>query len=86
MNRIKGLALGLGVAVLVAVVAACGNGAEPTSLGEVSTPAPGQLSAWYEEAQRAVWPIDGVYPSNIDERRNRIVFGVQTSYVAQQAR
>ena len=191
MNRIKGLVLGLGAAVLMAVVAACGNGAEPTSLSdevptpappteisltqvivmargghlqsievsgdklevttldgetfasrkvegmsivelleqagvdhitsglqitvkgsagrergstsagqttvtltptatptsdEVSTPAPGQLSEWYEEAQKAVWPIDGVYTSNIDERRNRIVFGVQTSYVAQQAR
>ena len=59
----------------------------PTSTSdEVSTPAPGQLSEWYEEAQKAVWPIDGVYTSNIDERRNRIVFGVQTSYVAQQAR
>ena len=53
---------------------------------EVSTPAPGQLSGWYEEAQKAVWPIDGVYTSYIDERRNRIVFGVQTSNVAQQAR
>ncbi len=53
---------------------------------EVSTSAPGQLSQWYREAQKAVWPIDGVYTSNIDERRNRIVFGVQTSYVAQQAR
>ena len=53
---------------------------------EVSTPAPGQLSQWYREAQKAVWPIDGVYTSNIDERHNRIVFGVQTSYVAQQAR
>ncbi len=52
---------------------------------EVSTPAPGQLSEWYEEAQKAVRPIDGVYTSNIDETGNRIVFGVQTSYVAQQA-
>ena len=191
MNRIKGLALGLGATVLMAVVAACGNGAEPTSLSdevptpappteipftqvlgmarggdlqsievsgdklevttlrgetfvsrkeegrsivelldregvdhiasgfqitvkgsaarerdstsagqttvtltptatptsdEVSTPTSGQLSEWYGEAQKAVWPIDGVYTSNIDERRNRIVFGVQTSYVAQQAR
>ncbi len=184
MNRIKGLALGLGAAVLMAVVAACGNGAEPTSLSDdvptpappteisltqvivmargghlqsievsgdklevttldgetfaarkvesmsivelleqagvnhitsglqitvkgstsagqttvtltptatptsdvVSTPAPGQLSEWYEEAQKTAWPIDGVYTSNIDEKRNRIVFGVQTSYVAQQAR
>ena len=41
MNRIKGLALGVGAAVLMAVVAACGNGAEPTSLSdEVPTPAP----------------------------------------------
>ena len=41
MNRIKGLVLGLGAAVLMAVVAACGNGAEPTSLSnEVLTPAP----------------------------------------------
>ena len=87
MNRIKGLAAILGAAVLMAVVAACGSGAGPTPLSdEVSTPAPGQLSEWYEEAQKAVWPIDGVYTSNIDERRNRIVFGVQTSYVAQQAR
>ena len=57
----------------------------PTSV-EVSIPAPGQLSQWYREAQKVVWLIDGVYSSNIDERRNRIVFGVQTSYVAQQAR
>ena len=41
MNRIKGLPLGLGVAVLMAVVAACENGAEPTSLSdEVPTLAP----------------------------------------------
>ena len=87
MNRIKGLALGLGVAVLMIVVAACGNGAEPTSLSdEVPTPTPGQLSEWYREAQKVVWPIDGVYSSNIDERRNRIVFGVLTKYVVQQAR
>ena len=59
----------------------------PTSTSdEVSSPAAGQLSEWYEDAQKAVWPIDGVYKSNIDEKRNRIVFGVETSYVAQQAR
>ena len=87
MNRIKGLAAILGVAVLMVVAAACGNGTESTSTSdEVSSPSPGQLSEWYGEAQKAVWPIDGVYASNIDERRNRIVFGVQTSYVAQQAR
>ena len=87
MGRMTGLAAILGAAVLMSVVAACGNGVEPTSLSdEVPTPAPGQLSQWYREAQKAVWPIDGVYTSNIDERHNRIVFGVQTSYVAQQAR
>ncbi len=86
-SRMEGLAAILGVAVLMVVVTACGNGAEPTSLSdEVSTPAPGQLSEWYRDAQKVVWPIDGVDSSNIDERRNRIVFGVQTSYVAQQAR
>ena len=41
MGRMKGLAAILGAAMLVAVVAACGNGAEPTSLSDqVSTPAP----------------------------------------------
>ncbi len=41
MGRMKGLAAILGVAVLMVVVAACGNGAEPTSLSdEVPTPAP----------------------------------------------
>ena len=41
MGRMQGLAAILGVAVLMAVVAACGNGAEPTSLShEVPTPAP----------------------------------------------
>ncbi len=40
--------------------------ATPTS-DEVSTPATGQLSEWYEEAQKAVWPIDGVHKSNFDE-------------------
>ena len=41
MSRMKGLAAILGAAVLMAVVAACGNGAEPTSLSdEVPTPAP----------------------------------------------
>ena len=41
MGRMKGLAAILGAAVLIAVVAACGNGAEPTSLSdEVPTPAP----------------------------------------------
>ena len=41
MGRMKGLAAILGVAVLMAVVAACGNGAGPTSLSdEVPTPAP----------------------------------------------
>ena len=41
MGRMKGLAAILGVAVLMAVVAACENGAGPTSLSdEVPTPAP----------------------------------------------
>ena len=41
MGRMKGLTAILGVAVLMAVGAACGNGAEPTSLSdEVPTPAP----------------------------------------------
>ncbi len=41
MGRMKGLAAILGAAVLMAVVAACGNGAGPASLSdEVSTPAP----------------------------------------------
>ena len=41
MGRMKGLAAILGVAVLMVVVAACGNGAEPTSLSdEVPTQAP----------------------------------------------
>ena len=40
MGRMKGLAVILGAAVLMAVVAACGNGAGPTSLSdEVPTPA-----------------------------------------------
>ena len=41
MGRMKGLAAILGVAVLMAVVAACGDGAEPASLSdEVPTQAP----------------------------------------------
>ena len=41
MNRMKALAAILGVAVLLAVVVACGSAAEPTSLSdEVPTPAP----------------------------------------------
>ena len=41
MSWMKGLAAILGAAVLMAVVAACGNGVEPTSLGdEVPTQAP----------------------------------------------
>ena len=41
MNRIKGLAAIFGAAVLMAIVAACGNGAEPTTLSdEVPTQAP----------------------------------------------
>ena len=41
MNSMKGFAALLGAAVLMAIVAACGNGAEPTSLSdEVPTPAP----------------------------------------------
>ena len=41
MNRMKGLAAILGAAVLMAVVAACGNEVGPTSLSdEVPTPAP----------------------------------------------
>ena len=59
---------------------------EAPASDEVPTPTPGQLSEWYREAQKVVWPIDGVYSSNIDERRNRIVFGVLTKYVVQQAR
>ena len=48
------------------------TGTESTSTSDqVSTPTPGQLSEWYREAQKVVWPIDGVYSSNIDERRNR---------------
>ncbi len=39
MGRVKGLAAILGVAVLMAVVAACGNGAEPTPLSD-EVPAP----------------------------------------------
>ena len=41
MGRVKGLAAILGAVVLMAVVAACGNGAEPTALSdEVPTQAP----------------------------------------------
>ena len=41
MGRMKGRAAILGAAVLMAVVTACGNGAEPTSLSdEVPTPTP----------------------------------------------
>ena len=41
MNRMKGLAAILGGAVLMAVVAGCGNGVEPAPLSdEVPTPAP----------------------------------------------
>ncbi len=83
MGTMKGLAAILGTTVLIVVVAACGNGTESTSTSdEVSTPAPDQLSEWYEEAQKAVLSIDGVYKSYIDERRNRIIFGVRTSKVA----
>ena len=86
MGTMKGLAAILGTTVLIVVVAACGNGTGSTLTSEeVSTPVPGQLSEWYVEAQKAVLPIDGVNTSYIDERRNRIIFGVQTSKVVQQA-
>lgn len=46
----------------------------------------GQLRGWFQQAQRALWPIDYVFSSEIDQKRNRIAFRVGTSYAAQQAR
>ena len=45
-----------------------------------------QLLGWYREAQEAVWLAGRVYSSDIDERRNRIAFGVVTEYTEGQAR
>ena len=45
-----------------------------------------QLLVWYREAQKAVWIVDRVYSSDIDERRNRIVFGVVNEYTEGQVR
>ncbi len=46
----------------------------------------GQLLGWYREAQDVVWQIAGVWSSDIDEKQNRISYGVRTNYAAEQVR
>ena len=60
MNRMKALAAILGVAVLMAVVAACGSAAEPTSLSDVEpTAAPPTVNGTNP---------DGLNPANYANR------------------
>jgi len=44
-----------------------------------------QLSAWYTVARQVVWPIANTLPSDLNEGRKRILFGVVTEYGKAQA-